>query len=238
MTKDQVRSTEEAFSDSVSTERALDLALEALENSYDYVAEEADRVERMYGNYPTRQGKVKGLRQDERKHMEAITAIKQARALDKKAEEYMIYKTFEQWKSGNVLEHGVPRTEYYSEDQLDLVEMGWMYGYDAGRAVEQALDKKAENARELGLDYEPVGEAYLCDKCQTPFDGAWECPNCGHRSATKEPVYTTPPAAPVPLTYEQITAISKQVAEGGPEDSIDRFVRAIEAHHGITKGQL
>ena len=67
----------------------------------------------------------------------------------------MIYKTFEQWKSGNVLEHGVPRIEHYSEDQLDLVEMGWNYGYDAGRAVEQALDKKAENARELGLDYEP-----------------------------------------------------------------------------------
>jgi sugar phosphate isomerase/epimerase len=69
----------------------------------------------------------------------------------------MIYKTFEQWKSGNVLEHGVSRTSHYSEDQLDLVEMGWNYGYDAGRAVEQALDKKAENARELGLDYEPVG---------------------------------------------------------------------------------
>ncbi len=111
----------------------------------------------------------------------------------------MIYKTFEQWKSGNVLEHGVPRTEHYTEDQLDLVEMGWSYGYDAGRAVEQALDKKAENARELGLDYEPVGEAYLCDKCQTPFDGAWECPNCGHRSATKESVYTTPPAQPAPM---------------------------------------
>ena len=66
-----------------------------------------------------------------------------------------IYRSFEQWKNGNVLEHGVPRTEYYSEAQLDLVEMGWNYGYDAGRAVEQALDKKAENARELGLDYEP-----------------------------------------------------------------------------------
>ena len=65
----------------------------------------------------------------------------------------MIYKTFEQWKRGNVLEHGVPRTEHYSQDQLDLVEMGWSYGYDAGRAVEQALGKKADNARELGLDY-------------------------------------------------------------------------------------
>ena len=67
-----------------------------------------------------------------------------------------IYRSFEQWKSGNVLERGVPRTEYYSEAQLDLVEMGWNYGYDAGRAVEQALDKMAENARELGLDYEPA----------------------------------------------------------------------------------
>ena len=70
-----------------------------------------------------------------------------------------IYRSFEQWKSGNVLEHGVPRTEHYSEAQLDLVEMGWHYGYDAGRAVEQALDKKAENARELGLDYEPAQDS-------------------------------------------------------------------------------
>lgn len=65
---------------------------------------------------------------------------------------------------------------------------------------QQALDKMAENERELGIQMqpEPVGEAYLCDKCQTPFDGAWECPSCGHRSATKEPVYTHPaPAAPV-----------------------------------------
>jgi hypothetical protein len=66
-----------------------------------------------------------------------------------------IYRSFEQWKSGNVLEHGVPRTEHYSEAQLDLVEMGWNYGYDAGRAVEQALDKKAENERELGIQMQP-----------------------------------------------------------------------------------
>jgi hypothetical protein len=72
-----------------------------------------------------------------------------------------IYRSFEQWKSGNVLEHGVPRTEHYSEAQLDLVEMGWNYGYDAGRAVEQALDKKAENARELGLDYEPAQRTWV-----------------------------------------------------------------------------
>ena len=68
----------------------------------------------------------------------------------------MIYKTFEQWMDGNFLEVKEPRKKAYSKDELLLVEMGWNYGYDAGRAVEQALDKKAENARELGLDYEPA----------------------------------------------------------------------------------
>ena len=90
---------------------------------------------------------------------------------------------------------------------------------EAIAAIKQAraLDKKAENARELGLDYEPVGEAYLCDKCHTPFDGAWECPNCGHRSATKEPVYTTPPAANrqwFGLTDEEIQTAWDSVMDG------------------------
>jgi len=79
-----------------------------------------------------------------------------------------IYRSFEQWKSGNVLEHGVPRTEFYTKADLDLVEMGWNYGYDAGRAVEQALDKKAENARELGLDYEPAPATELREQEPVP----------------------------------------------------------------------
>ena len=66
-----------------------------------------------------------------------------------------IYRSFEQWKNGGFLEHGAPRTKEYTAEELHLVEMGWNYGYDAGRAVEQALDKKAENARELGLSYKP-----------------------------------------------------------------------------------
>jgi hypothetical protein len=89
--------------------------------------------------------------------LEALAELVRAEALAEQPAQQEpkidIYRSFEQWKSGNVLEHGVPRTEHYSEAQLDLVEMGWNYGYDAGRAVEQALDRKAENARELGLDY-------------------------------------------------------------------------------------
>ena len=72
-------------------EEALKLALDALTYIYAETSTEEDRL-----------------------IDEAIIAIKQALALDKMAEEHMIYKTFEQWRSGDVLEHGVPRTEHYS----------------------------------------------------------------------------------------------------------------------------
>ena len=130
-----------------------------------------------------------------------------------------IYRSFEQWKNGNVLEHGVPRTEYYSEAQLDLVEMGWNYGYDAGRAVEQALDKKAENARELGLDYEVETKIgcvnHDCDKCKSQQEPvAWMKPHpkcdsaclfqCTHGFTQFPECAATPQAQPArePLTDE------------------------------------
>ena len=70
----------------------------------------------------------------------------------------MIYKTFKQWVKGRFLETGEPRKQAYSKEELALIEMGWGYGYDAGvqwQKSQTALDKKAENARDLGLDYEP-----------------------------------------------------------------------------------
>jgi hypothetical protein len=57
---------------------ALKLALEALENSVDLVREDAYNAEKLYGNYPTRQGKVRGLKVLADDHEKAITAIKQA----------------------------------------------------------------------------------------------------------------------------------------------------------------
>ena len=71
----------------------------------------------------------------------------------------MIYTTFKQWVKGRFLETGEPRKKAYSKDELALIEMGWGYGYDAGvewQKRQTALDKKADNARDLGLDYEPV----------------------------------------------------------------------------------
>jgi hypothetical protein len=75
--------------------------------------------------------------------------------------------------------------------------------------VEQALDKKAENARELGLDYAPVLKdnsnyrydppvaepvAYLCENAVGHKYFRWKKP-----SSTFKPIalYTTPPAAAV-----------------------------------------
>ena len=91
---------------------------------------------------------------------------------------------------------------------------------------------------------EPVGEAYLCDECLTPFNDAWECPSCGHNMAVKEPVYTTPPQHK-PLTDEQLKPlIQKAMMYYGhnPEHwtvtagaGFCILARAIEAAHGIKE---
>ena len=50
-----------------------------------------------------------------------------------------MYKTFTEWKNGNWLEDGEPRKEAYTRDELLLVEMGWKYGFDAGKAQTKPL---------------------------------------------------------------------------------------------------
>jgi hypothetical protein len=62
----------------MNKDEALRLALEALENSDDLVRENAYSAEQLYGNYPVRQGKVRGLKALVEDHEKAITAIKAA----------------------------------------------------------------------------------------------------------------------------------------------------------------
>jgi len=62
----------------MNKDEALRLALEALENSDDLVRENAYSAEQLYGNYPARQGKVRGLKALVEDHEKAITAIKAA----------------------------------------------------------------------------------------------------------------------------------------------------------------
>ena len=53
-------------------------------------------------------------------------------------------------------------------------------------------------------------------------------------------LYTTPPATPVPLTDGQVEQIYKEQTGSFIDDSpwaLMDFVRAIEAAHGITKGE-
>jgi len=226
------------------SKEAMKLALEALENSVDLVSHEARNAEELYGKYPSRLARIQGLVAFEVAHEKAITALREALAEQPAQQEPKIdiYRSFEQWKSGNVLEHGVPRTEFYTKADLNLVEMGWRYGYDAGRAVEQALDKKAENARELGLDYEPapVQEPvakpkligwrtadFLNETTDIKKARSWEVhyevlPIFEGDSNTK---LATPPAAQrqwVGLTDEEISALDYSGTR-------IEFVRAIEA---------
>jgi hypothetical protein len=62
------------------SKEAMKLALEALNNSVDLVVEDAYNAEKLYGNYPTRQGKVGGLKVLAENHKEAIKALEEALA--------------------------------------------------------------------------------------------------------------------------------------------------------------
>jgi len=65
---------------------AIKLALEALKNSVDLVIEDAYNAEKLYGNYPTRQGKVGGLKVLAEDHKKAIKALEEALAKQEQGE--------------------------------------------------------------------------------------------------------------------------------------------------------
>jgi len=124
---------------------------------------------------------------------------------------------------------------------------------------DEALEKKAENARELGLNYEPevfskqnylngycVGQSDLLAEQAKQEPVAWMRQD-GQRVTTASdrhnypdyetrysiPLYTTPPQRK-PLSEEEIGAILEGVNAYGTR--LYTFARAIEAAHGI-KGE-
>jgi len=129
-------------------------------------------------------------------------------------------------------------------------------------AVSAALDKKAENARELGLDYEPRAwftvdglnawadkklkenpqwaeqpaqqepVAYLCENAVGHKYFRWKKP-----SSTYKPIalYTSPPAQQKPLKDDEIEEVWKRVEASDFRDVVQPFARAIEAAHGIKE---
>jgi hypothetical protein len=108
-------------------------------------------------------------------------------------------------------------------------------------AIEQAekqtaLDRMADNARELGLDYtpmqEPVAMRYDFDGYGYKYIDSGSGSNWQTRIEGAEPLYEAPPQRQ-PLTEEEIVEIAWDWKSGGPID----FARAIERKHGIGGGE-
>ena len=107
----------------------------------------------------------------------------------------------------------------------------------------EALEKMAENARELGLDYEPAQEPVAWRiRCTDPMRDwvlMYRRPKTEEQFSNMEiqPLYTTPPQRK-PLTDEEIMNIAKVSCIGiSPQEDTLNFAKVIEAVHGI-KGEV
>ena len=86
---------------------------------------------------------------------------------------------------------------------------------------DEALDRKAENARELGLDYEPdqVPIGYLCENAVGHKYFRWKKPSSVYKPIS---LYTTPPQR----TWIGLTDEDEIDWDGGDLKSL---IKAIEA---------
>ena len=193
----------------------MKLALEALENSVDLVVNDAYNAEQLYGNYPTRQGKVGGLKVLAEQHKQAITAIKEALAQPEQ-------KRPQNCGTGYcsciecVMEPEQEPVAHPFEDKAVISSLSWAAGlieqayraYGGHNGADSWLmnyaDKQGERIRQADhREWEKV-------------NGRWQ---------VKE---TTPPQRTwVGLTDEEITTTSKETHfEPKP---VTAFARAIEA---------
>jgi hypothetical protein len=118
--------------------------------------------------------------------------------------------------------------------------------------AQDALDKMADNARELGLDYEPalmqqpatldemhaIGNGIMYGEQPPVQEGRdWSLLEATQESlrehmAEIKRLKAAQPA--VPLTFAQLCELETKATRPDGELSLVGFARAIEAHHGIT----
>jgi hypothetical protein len=147
-------------------------------------------------------------------------------------------KQLEQAPWGDYLKEGETPFERFMRERKDGDALLRLYR----RAV-------AENEQLKTQQQELCGEAYLCNSCKTPFDGAFQCPSCGHGCATKEPVYThlpIPTAQPEELKqdhvgyhqlFNAIAAATKTPYEGAITVSVKAFKENLGSEIYTTQPQ-
>ena len=95
---------------------------------------------------------------------------------------------------------------------------------------DEALDRKAENARELGLNYEPEPVAWITE-WESKYSSGKILDYIAHTRGEKveyTPLYTTPPQRTwVGLTEQEQGAIMEDLNAYGT--NLYQFARAIEA---------
>lgn len=134
-----------------------------------------------------------------------------------------------------------PPPECKSEAEKTAFAFGWFKALEAQRA----LDKKAENARELGLDYEPTQPQQepvakrldLLERGRILAANQRDLDLTAGKTVAKMlndlcdhilELYTSPPASK-PLTNEEIENVWERVQANDFHDCVQPFARAIEA---------
>jgi hypothetical protein len=137
----------------MTKDEALDLALEALESIQRYGL---DTLSGRADGPDDRAWQREGVNEMTKRATVGITAIKQARSAPPVCDPHP------------KAPHGFNRNASHSADRYvcdcegwDAYEAGYQAGIEDTYKRMDALDKKAENARELGLDYEPVPENFI-----------------------------------------------------------------------------
>jgi hypothetical protein len=207
----------------MNKDEALRLALEALENSDDLVRENAYSAEQLYGNYPARQGKVRGLKALVEDHEKAITAIKAAlEAKDEPVAHSVVAGAlfdFMGWLTSrekrlilSSVDEASPAveaiTEFAKKRNLSLkyAEVGYWTEFLSTPPQQEAKDEPVFHKPHLDIEG-PLHVVCRCPACKAQPQRTW-----------------------VGLTDEEIGAIAIKSQDGfSPHDDTLRFARAIEA---------